>query len=146
MKIYAKNRKAKYDYVLMDKYSAGISLLGTEVKSIKNGDVDLTGSYIYIDKNDNPQWLNGNIKKYHFQTQGAHEEKRTRQLLLNKREIKKISNSINLDRLTIIPYLIYADNKGRIKLDIYVSKGKNTKDKRETIKERDRQRESKKYY
>ena len=142
MKIYAKNKKAKFDYEFLNKYEAGISLLGTEVKSIKEGGVDLSGSYIVIDSNDNPQWLNGHINKYQFQTQGTHEEKRTRQLLLKKREIKKISNDINLKRLTVIPYIIYANHRGNIKLEFYTAKGKNVRDKRSTIKQRDLERES----
>lgn len=145
MKVFAKNRRAKYDYELMDMFVAGISLLGTEVKSIKRGDVDLTGSYVVIDRDGNAQWLNGKIKKYNFQTQGSHEETRTRQLLLNKRELKKIRSAIAEKRLTVIPYAIGATNRGHIKLEIYLSKGKNVRDKRETIKQRDSERESTRY-
>ena len=143
MKIYAKNKKAKFDYEFLNKFEAGVSLLGTEVKSIKEGGVDLSGSYIVIDSDGNPQWLNGHINKYHFQTQGTHEEKRTRQLLLNKREIKKINNDINLQRLTAIPYIIYANHKGNIKLEFYTARGKNVRDKRNAIKQKDLERESK---
>ncbi|NQX83407.1 MAG: SsrA-binding protein SmpB [Mycoplasmataceae bacterium] len=146
MKIFAKNKKAKFDYELLEKYNAGISLLGTEVKSIKNGDVDLSGSYVVIDSNNNAQWINGNITKYTFQTQGTHDEKRTRQLLLKKKEIIKLKNEVNLKRLTLIPYTIYSNNNGHIKLELYVSRGKNTKDKREHIKERDSKKESSRYY
>lgn len=146
MKIYSKNKKVKYDYNLLDKYQAGISLFGTEVKSIKNGDVDLTGSYIVIDKNMNAQWLNGNISKYKFQTQGSHEPRRTRQLLLKKREIKKILDKVNQQKLTIVPYILYADYKSNLKLEIYLAKGKSNQDKREAIKARDSERESSKYY
>ena len=146
MKIYSKNKRARYDYEFLKKYEAGISLLGSEVKSIKNGDVDLTGSYIIIDSLNNAQWINGNISKYKFDTQTSHEETRTRQLLLSKREIKKLREDIQLKRLTLIPYIIYANNSGKIKLEIHVARGKNTKDKRETIKRRDQQRENKKYY
>ena len=143
MKIISKNKRAKFDYELIDKYEAGIALIGTEVKSIKEGNVDLSGSYIIIDTNNNAQWLNGNIAKYKFQTQGTHEEKRNRQLLLNKRELKKLKNDITLKRLTIIPYIIYINRKGIIKLEIYTAKGKNVRDKRQTIKERDSKRETK---
>lgn len=146
MKIYAKNKRAKYDYTFLKKYEAGISLLGTEVKSIKNGLVDLTGSYVVIDSKNNVQWLNGTIQKYQYQTQGNHKEKRTRQLLLNKLEIKKIKQEVQLKNLTIIPYLIYANKLGKIKLEIHVAKGKKTKDKREEIKKRDSKRETKRYY
>lgn len=145
MKIFAKNRRAKFDYEFKDMFIAGISLLGTEVKSIKNGDVDLTSSYIVIDNDGNAQWLNGRIKRYNFQTQGSHDESRTRQLLLKKREILKISSAINEKRYTVVPYAIGATNRGHIKLEIYLAKGKNVKDKRETIKRRDAERESSKY-
>lgn len=137
MKIYSKNRKAKYDYEFIEKIEAGISLAGSEVKSIKNGDVDLSGSYIIIDANGDVKWLNGKIKQYKFQSMKIYEEDRTRQLLLKKKEIKKIHQKVNEKRLTIIPYLIYANHSGKIKLEIYLAKGKNTKDKRETIKRRD---------
>ena len=146
MKIISKNKRARYDYEFVDKYEAGISLIGTEVKSIKEGNVDLSGSYIVIDDKNNAQWLNGNIARYKFQTQGSHEERRTRQLLLNKREIKKLKNDVTLKRFTIIPYIIYINRKGNIKLEIHSAKGKNTRDKRQTIKERDIKRESKEYY
>ena len=142
MKIYAKNKRAKYDYEFINKYEAGIALLGTEVKSIKEGGVDLTGSYIIIDNDGNPQWLNGTVNKYHFQTQGSHDETRTRQLLLHKREIKKIADEINLKRLTAIPYLIYANHQGNLKIEFYTAKGKNVRDKRNSIKQKDQEREA----
>ncbi len=143
---YAKNKKAKFDYDLQDKYVAGISLTGTEVKSIKTGGCDLTGSYVVIDSNNNAQWLNGHITKYHFQTQGSHEERRTRQLLLTKREIRKLREAVQQQRVTLIPYVIGADSRGRLKLEFYISKSKNKHDKRETIKQRDSERESKRHY
>lgn len=146
MHILAKNKKAKFDYEFKDKFIAGISLTGTEVKSIKSGGCDLTGSYVIIDSNNNAQWLNGHITKYKFQTQGSHEERRTRQLLLNKKEIRKLKELVNEQRVTIIPYVIGADRRGRLKLEIYSSKSKNKQDKRETIKQRDAQRESKRHY
>lgn len=146
MKIYAKNKRAKFDYEFLDKYVSGISLLGTEVKSIKKGDVDLSGSYIVIDSDNNVQWINGNITRYVFQTQGSHDKKRTRQLLLNKKEIKKLKNEVQNKKLTLIPYIIYSDYKGLIKLEFYVSRGKNNRDKREEIKSRDLKRETTKYY
>lgn len=145
MKVFAKNKRAKFDYELKEQFYAGISLLGTEVKSIKNGDVDLTSSYVVIDKDGNAQWLNGKVKKYEFQTQGSHEESRTRQLLLHRKEIKKIASAIAEKRYTVVPYAIGATNKGHIKLELYLAKGKNVKDKRETIKKRDQERESSRY-
>ncbi len=145
MHIYSKNKKAKFDFELKEKYLAGISLLGTEVKSIKNGGCDLTQSYIYIDNKNNAQWLNGYISKYEFQTTGTHEERRTRQLLLSKKEIRKIKNEVQLNNSVLIPYSLGANKRGKLKLEFYVSKPKKNYDKRETIKKRDSQRESKRF-
>ncbi len=146
MHVYSKNRKAKYDYELLDKFVAGISLEGTEVKSIKSGGCDLTGSYVLIDSNNNAQWVNGNITKYQFQTRGSHEERRVRQLLLTKKEIRKLKQELQEKRLTLIPYAIGANNRGKLKIEFYTAKPKKNHDKRETIKQRDAQRESKRHY
>ncbi len=146
MHVYSKNKKAKFDYELLDMFVAGIALKGTEVKSIKAGGCDLTGSYVVIDNDGNAQWLNGNITKYQFQTSGSHEERRTRQLLLNKKELRKLKQELQLKRLTLIPYCIGANNRGKLKLEFYTAKPKKLHDKRETIKQRDAQRESKRHY
>ncbi len=143
---YSKNKKAKFDYLFLDKFVAGISLTGTEVKSIKSGGCDLSGSYIYIDNQNNAQWINGHITKYQFQTVGSHEERRTRQLLLNKKEILKLKDLVQQQRVTLIPYVIGANNRGRLKLEFYTSKPKKIHDKREEIKKRDSEREAKRHY
>ncbi len=143
---YSKNKKARFDYELLDKFVGGISLLGTEVKSIKSGGCDLTGSYVVIDNEGNAQWLNGNIAKYQFQTQGSHEERRTRQLLLKKSELKKLREIVNEKRLNLIPYVLGANSRGKLKLEFYTARPKKNHDKRETIKQRDAQRESKRHY
>ncbi len=146
MHIYSKNKKAKFDYLFLDKYVAGISLTGTEVKSIKSGGGDLSGSYVVIDNNNNAQWMNGHITKYQFQTVGSHDEKRTRQLLLNKKEIIKIKSLVQQERVILIPYCIGANSRGKLKLEFYTSKPKKLHDKREEIKRRDSQREAKRHY
>ncbi len=145
MKIVAKNRRARFDYELKDTFEAGISLLGSEVKSIKCGDVDLSGSYIVFDDKGSLQWLNGTIKKYEYQTMGSHDETRTRQLLLHKREIKKIWNAVNLERLTVVPTILYINHHGIIKIEIATARGKKKYDKREIIKKRDLERKEMKY-
>lgn len=146
MKIISKNKRAKFDYELIDKYHAGISLLGNEVKSIKDGNVDLVGSYIYIDNKNNAQWINANIEKYKFQNESInYNPRRTRQLLLNSAEIKKIKNEIKLKKLTVIPYCIFINKRGLIKLEIYTAKGKNKQDKRESQKKDDAKKEMKRY-
>lgn len=147
MKIFAKNRRAKFDYEFITKYEAGISLVGSEVKSIKNNQIDLTGSYVIVDKNKNIQWINGKIEKYKYNTsEESIDERRTRQLLLNKKEIRKIINEVVLKRLIIIPYKVYALKSGIIKLEFFIAKPKKLRDKRETEKKRDLSREVKDYY
>lgn len=139
MKIIAQNRRARYDYFLEEKFEAGISLVGTEVKSIRAGEVHLSEAFVEI--RDNEVYING-MHVNHF-TQGNqfnHEEDRRRKLLLNKREIKKLFDATQLQGYTIIPTKIYLKN-GLVKLEIAIAKGKAQYDKRETVKKRDAQRE-----
>ena len=133
------NRKARYDYEIEDTYEAGIVLKGTEIKSIRNGKAQLKDSYAII-RNNEVLLLNSFIAKYEQGNQFNHEERRTRKLLLHKKEIKKISEKINLQGLTLIPLKLYfKDNK--LKVLLGVCRGKKTFDKRETIKTRDLNKE-----
>lgn len=141
MKIITKNKRAKFDYELKDTFDAGISLLGSEVKSIRDGKVVLDSAYVTI-KNNNAELLNMNVSN-HESYSVQHEEKRTRRLLLNKNELKKISKGVNLERLTVIPLKIYLNHKGLIKIEIALAKGKTKSDKRESQKEKDSMREIK---
>ena len=129
------NRKAKFDYQIFDTYEAGIVLTGTEIKSIRKGNCNLKDSYVVIKKNE-AYIINMHISHYEEGNIFNHEETRTRKLLLHKKEILKLNDKIRIEGYTIIPLKLYF-NKNKAKLLIGIAKGKKTYDKRETIKERD---------
>jgi len=139
MEIY--NRKAKYEYFILETYEAGIALTGTEIKSIRNGKANLKDSYAII-KNGEVYILNMHISKYDEGNIFNHDETRTRKLLLHKKEILKIRDKIEQDGFTLIPIKLYFKGN-HAKLEIGIAKGKKSYDKRETIKKRDQEREIK---
>lgn len=134
------NRKARYDYEILDKYEAGIVLTGTEIKSIRKGNANLKDSYAVI-KNSEVYLLNMYISEYKEGNIFNHEETRTRKLLLHKSEIKKINDKIKIKGLTLVPIRLYF-SKGKAKIELAVARGKHTFDKKETIKQRDIKRET----
>ena len=134
------NRKARYDYELLDKFEAGIVLTGTEIKSIKNGSANLKDSYAII-KNDEAYLLNMHISEYKQGNQFNHDETRTRKLLLHKKEIKKINDKISIKGLTLIPVKLYFKN-GKEKIELAIARGKHTYDKKESLKQKDIKRET----
>ena len=136
------NRKAKFDYFIEEEYEAGIVLTGTEIKSIRNGHCNIKDSYGIV-KNNEVFLLNMFIGQYKEGNIFNHNETRTRKLLLHKKEIKKISQAIEMNRLTLIPLKVYFKNN-ILKVLLGVCKGKKQFDKRETIKQRDINREVKK--
>ena len=137
-----KNKKAYFDYEILESFEAGIVLKGTEIKSIRDGKVNLKDSYAVI-KNNEVFLLNTHISQYKEGNIFNHDTNRSRKLLLNKKEIKKISQEIELNGLTLIPLKGYfKDSKFKILLG--VCRGKKNFDKRETIKNRDIEREVKK--
>ena len=139
MKIIARNKKASFDYFLEEKFEAGIVLVGSEVKSIRNNQISLAESYVDILNNE--VYLRGaHIAQFRQANNFNHEEVRDRKLLLNKREINKLIGAQAQDGYTIVPTMIYL-SKGFIKLEIAIAKGKANYDKRETIKKRDADRE-----
>ena len=138
------NRKASFNYFIEETYEAGIVLTGTEIKSIRAGKCNIKDSYAII-KNNEVYLLNTHIAHYEQGNIFNHDETRTRKLLLNKKEILKLNSKINLEGYTLIPLKIYFI-KGRAKVQIGVCKGKKNYDKRETIKERDINREMQKNY
>lgn len=138
-----KNKKAYFDYFVEREIEAGIVLKGTEIKSIRKGSANLKDCYCRI-KNDEVFLLNMFIAKYEEGNRFNHEERRTRKLLLHKKEIKKIKDEIMLDGYALIPLKMYF-KKDKIKVLIGVCKGKKLYDKRETIKERDLKRQEKLY-
>ena len=129
------NRKARYDYEIEDTYEAGIVLTGTEIKSIREGKVNIKDSYAII-RNNEIYLLNTHISTYKEGNIFNHEEDRTRKLLLHKKEIIKIDNEVTTKRYTLIPLKIYFV-RGKAKVELGVCQGKKLYDKRESIKEKD---------
>ncbi|MHC1707225.1 MAG: SsrA-binding protein SmpB [Bacteroidales bacterium] len=138
--VQIKNKKAEYQYFLFDTFSAGLVLTGTEIKSIREGKVNLTDSYCMF-KGDELFVINLHISEYTLGTHYNHEPKRDRKLLLNRRELKKLLTKIKEKGFTIIPVVLYVNEKGLAKIDIALAKGKKMFDKRESIKQKDTQRE-----
>ena len=140
MKIIAKNKKAFFEYEILDTFEAGIVLMGCEVKSIREGHISLLNSFVSVKKGE--VWLkNCYIKTYDKSTAFCPDERQARKLLLNKREILKLQSEFNEKGLTIVPLKVYFNNDNRIKLEIAVARGKKLYDKRKTIKEREQKRE-----
>ena len=137
------NRKAKFDYFIVEEFEAGIVLTGTEIKSVRNGSCNIKDSYGII-KKDEVFLLNMFINHYKEGNIFNHEETRTRKLLLHKKEISKIKKLIDLNGYTLVPLKLYFNQRNKLKVLLGVCKGKKDYDKRETIKERDINREVKK--
>ncbi len=133
------NRKARHEYFIEDEYECGIVLKGTEIKSIRNGKCNIKDSYAIV-KNDEVFLLNTHIAIYEEGNIFNHEETRTRKLLLNKKEIKKIKVKLEQEGLTLIPLKLYF-TRNKAKLLLGVCRGKKNYDKRQTIKERDIKRD-----
>ena len=139
-----KNRSAYHDYFIDDKYDAGMVLLGTEVKSLRDGRASFNDSYCIFDKGE--LWLKSlHISEYSHGTTNNHDPLRDRKLLLKKRELAKLEAKIKEKGYTIIPLRIFFNDKRLIKIEIGLGKGKKQYDKRETIKQRDNDRELKRY-
>ncbi len=139
-----KNKKAYFDYEITKELEAGIVLVGTEIKSVRKGSVDLKDSFVTI-KNNEAFVLNIYIAKYDEGNIFNHDERRTRKLLLHKTEIKRLKEAKEQEGISIIPLKMYL-KKDKAKLLIGIGKGKKLYDKRESIKKRDLERESKAYY
>jgi len=136
-KIHIVNRKARYDYNLEKSIVAGIKLLGSEIKSIRDGNVNINNAYCYFIGNE-LFVKNMHIKEYEQAYIGQnHEPIRERKLLLNRIELDKLKKKIEIKGYTIVPLKLFINKKGWAKLEIALAKGKNTVDKRETIKKRD---------
>ena len=139
-----KNKKAYFDYEITKELEAGIVLVGTEIKSVRKGSVDLKDSFVTI-KNNEAFVLNIYIAKYDEGNIFNHDERRTRKLLLHKTEIKRLKEAKEQEGISIIPLKMYL-KKDKAKLLIGIGKGKKLYDKRESIKKRDLERESKAFY
>ena len=135
-----KNKKANFDYFIEDTIECGIELKGTEIKSLRNGSGDLRDTFAVI-KNNEVFLINMYIAKYEEGNRFNHEERRTRKLLLHKREIKKLREKIEREGYSLVPVKAYLV-RNKVKVLLGVGKGKKNYDKRETIKERDLKREA----
>mgnify|MGYP001282653658 FL=1 len=134
------NRKARYNYFFLEKFEAGIELRGSEIKSLRNGRVDIAESFAR--EVDNEIYLiNSYFAKYSNSSYLNHEENRQRKLLLHKKEIRKIVGKLNKDSLTLIPIQIYFNKRGLAKVELALSKGKKNYDKRESKKKKSWERE-----
>lgn len=138
--VQIRNKKASFEYYFVDTYTAGIVLTGTEIKSIRMGKASLVDSFCYIDKGE--IWVQGmSISPYFYGSFANHEQRRERKLLLNKKEIRKLEADSKNPGFTIVPLLVFIDNKGHAKMDIALARGKKVFDKRQSIKEKEDKRQ-----
>ena len=142
---YAENRKARFNYEILEKYEAGIELLGTEVKSVRGGQMSLEGAFVIV-RGGEVYLINSNIPPYQAKNAPAdYDPLRNRRLLLTKKEIAELAGSEKNKSLTIVPISVYNKNR-KIKVEIALVKGKKKFDKRETLKKRDTEREIRREY
>ena len=136
----AENRRARHDYTVLDTVECGMVLTGTEVKSIRRGGVSLAGSYAAVLRGE--LWLVGaDISAYEFGNRFNHDPKRDRKLLLTARELRKLKTKVQEKGLTIIPVVLFINEKGLAKVDIALARGKHYYDKRESLKTKDSKRD-----
>lgn len=140
MRVIAKNKKAFFNYEILESHEAGISLLGSEVKSIREGKISLKESYAEI-KAGEVFLLNCHISPYEAANRFNHDPTRERKLLLHRREIKRLTGKIKEKGFTLVPTKVLINDKGKVKVEISLAKGKRAYQKREIIRERDRDRE-----
>jgi SsrA-binding protein len=135
------NKKAYHNYELVDKYQAGLALTGSEVKSLRSGTADLSGSYARIDERGQCWLVGANVAQYKQDTSTKYEPLRKRKLLLHKAEIRKIRIKLDQRGFTLVPLRIYFNERGLAKIELALAKGKKQFDKRQTITERDQKRD-----
>lgn len=135
-----KNKRATFDFELLDTYTAGLVLTGTEIKSIRLGKASLVDTFCYFEKGE--LWIkNMYIAEYFYGTYNNHVARRDRKLLLNRKELKKIERQVKETGLTVIPTRLFISEKGLAKLNIAIAKGKKQYDKRQSIREKDDKRD-----
>jgi SsrA-binding protein len=140
-KIFATNRKVGFEYFLLEHFEAGLSLQGSEIKSIRAGQISLAESFIEIEDGKEAWLVEAHIATYSQANRFNHDPKRRRRLLLHKKEIHKMWNEVRQKGVTIVPIKVYLKN-GRAKIEIAIAKGKQLHDKRDTIAKRDQERET----
>jgi len=140
IKVVATNRKAGFEYFLLEKFEAGLSLRGSEIKSIRAGQMSLVEAYVEIEAGQ--AWLKGaHVAPYEQASRNNHDPLRPRRLLLNRREIRQMFNAVRQKGMTIVPTRVYI-KEGRAKIEIALARGKKMRDKREVIAKRDAEREA----
>ena len=139
--INIKNKKARFEYELLEEFTAGIVLTGTEIKSIRNSKASIAESFCEFNNQGELFTINMHIEEYAYGTRFNHLPKAQRKLLLNKKELKKLHREVQNTGLTIVPLRLYINEKGFAKLRIALAKGKKLYDKRETMKDRDNKRD-----
>ena len=135
------NKRARFDYEVIETFTAGIVLTGTEIKSIRLGKAQITESFCEFNEANELFAINTSIEEYAFGNQFNHKARTERKLLLNKRELKNLRRSVETKGLTIVPLKLFTNEKGMAKLEIGLCKGKKTYDKRESLKEADTKRD-----
>lgn len=138
--INIKNKKARFEYELLDKFTAGIVLAGTEIKSIRYGKASISESFCEFNEKGELFVINMQIDEYSHASHFNHKPKAERKLLLNKRELKKLQKEVKTSGLTIVPLTLFLNDRGLAKIQIALAKGKKLYDKRESIKDRDNKR------
>ena len=139
-KVNIKNKKAKFEYEILDKYVAGIVLTGTEIKSIREGKASIAEGFCEFNDRGELFVINMTIQEYAFGNHYNHKPKAERKLLLNRRELKKLEKEVNIKGNSIVPLRLFINDRGLAKLQIALGKGKKLYDKRDTIKDRDNKR------
>ena len=140
-KINIQNKRARFEYELIEQYTAGLVLTGTEIKSIRMGKATITDSFCEFNERGELFVINMNIQEYAWGTHYNHHPKAERKLLMNKRELRKLEKEVKNVGLTIVPLRVFITDKGYAKLVIALAKGKKLYDKRETIKDRENKRD-----
>ena len=135
------NKRARFDYEIIETYTAGIVLAGTEIKSIRLGKANITESFCEFNSRNELFAINTYIEEYTFGNQFNHTARSERKLLLNRKELKSLAKSVQAKGLTIVPLKLYTTEKGIAKLDVGLCRGKKTYDKRESLKESDTKRD-----
>ncbi|MDO6472060.1 SsrA-binding protein SmpB [Maribacter sp. 1_MG-2023] len=139
--INIKNKRARFEYELLDKFTAGIVLAGTEIKAIREGRASISESFCEFNDRDELFVINMQIDEYSHASHFNHKPKAERKLLLQRRELKKLSKEVNTSGLTIVPLRVFVNERGFAKMQIALAKGKKLYDKRESIKDRDNKRD-----
>jgi SsrA-binding protein len=141
IKVVATNRKASFEYFLLERFEAGLSLQGSEIKSIRAGQVSIVEAYVDIEGGREAWLIEAHIAPYAQANRFNHDPKRKRRLLLHKKQIREMWNNVRQKGMTVVPVRIYLKD-GRAKIEIALARGKKAYDKRETIANRDRAREA----